>query len=196
MATGQLDIEGSISLTASETFLKRNQNRTLEENYDAQRAASIACTRQNGVPVERGSHHGRLRLQLRRRHADRATSLETGRRSLRARRRARRRDQAAVARRHDGLGDAAVDQAHRRRRARTNIPTSSSRCICTTRAAWASPMPMPAWRWACAISTASVAGLGGCPFAGHKGAAGNVCTEDLVFMCEEMGIETGVDLAS
>jgi hydroxymethylglutaryl-CoA lyase len=41
---------------------------------------------------------------------------------------------------------------------------------------------------------ASVAGLGGCPFAGHKAAAGNVCTEDLVFMCEEMGIDTGVNL--
>lgn len=37
-------------------------------------------------------------------------------------------------------------------------------------------------------------GLGGCPFAGHKGAAGNICTEDLVFMCHEMGIATGVDL--
>lgn len=41
---------------------------------------------------------------------------------------------------------------------------------------------------------ASVAGLGGCPFAGHRGAAGNVCTEDLVFMCEEMGVRTGIDL--
>jgi hydroxymethylglutaryl-CoA lyase len=41
---------------------------------------------------------------------------------------------------------------------------------------------------------ASVAGLGGCPFAGHAGAAGNVCTEDLVFMCDEMGIKTGVNL--
>jgi hydroxymethylglutaryl-CoA lyase len=40
----------------------------------------------------------------------------------------------------------------------------------------------------------SVAGLGGCPFAGHKGAAGNVCTEDLVFLCNELGISTGVDL--
>ena len=40
----------------------------------------------------------------------------------------------------------------------------------------------------------AVAGLGGCPFAKHKGAAGNVCTEDIVFMCNEMGIETGVDL--
>ena len=41
---------------------------------------------------------------------------------------------------------------------------------------------------------AAVAGLGGCPFAGHAGAAGNVCTEDLVFLCEEMGIKTGIDL--
>jgi len=42
----------------------------------------------------------------------------------------------------------------------------------------------------------SVAGLGGCPFAGHKhgGAAGNICTEDMVFMCQELGIETGIDL--
>lgn len=40
----------------------------------------------------------------------------------------------------------------------------------------------------------SIGGVGGCPFAAHKGAAGNVCTEDLVFMCEEMGIKTGVDL--
>ncbi|MBI4291250.1 MAG: hydroxymethylglutaryl-CoA lyase [Betaproteobacteria bacterium] len=40
----------------------------------------------------------------------------------------------------------------------------------------------------------SVAGLGGCPFACHAGAAGNVCTEDLVFMCDEVGIETGIDL--
>ena len=40
----------------------------------------------------------------------------------------------------------------------------------------------------------SVAGLGGCPFAGHQGAAGNICTEDLVFMCDELGIRTGIDL--
>lgn len=39
---------------------------------------------------------------------------------------------------------------------------------------------------------ASLAGLGGCPFA--PGASGNVVTEDLVFMFEAMGIRTGVDL--
>jgi isopropylmalate/homocitrate/citramalate synthase len=40
----------------------------------------------------------------------------------------------------------------------------------------------------------TVGGLGGCPFAGQKGAAGNICTEELVMLCEEMGIRTGVDL--
>jgi hydroxymethylglutaryl-CoA lyase len=39
---------------------------------------------------------------------------------------------------------------------------------------------------------ASVAGLGGCPYA--KGATGNVSTEDVVYMLHGMGIETGVDL--
>ena len=40
---------------------------------------------------------------------------------------------------------------------------------------------------------ASVAGLGGCPYA--RGATGNVATEDVVYMLEGMGIETGVDVA-
>lgn len=40
----------------------------------------------------------------------------------------------------------------------------------------------------------SIGGLGGCPFAGNKSAAGNVCTEDVALMCEEMGIHTGLDL--
>lgn len=41
-----------------------------------------------------------------------------------------------------------------------------------------------------------VGGLGGCPFAAFKDprAAGNICTEDMVFLCEELGIETGIDL--
>ena len=39
---------------------------------------------------------------------------------------------------------------------------------------------------------ASAGGLGGCPFA--PGAAGNLATEDLLFMLQGMGMETGVDL--
>jgi isopropylmalate/homocitrate/citramalate synthase len=40
----------------------------------------------------------------------------------------------------------------------------------------------------------TVGGLGGCPFAGQPKAAGNICTEELVMLCEEMGVNTGVDL--
>jgi hydroxymethylglutaryl-CoA lyase len=39
---------------------------------------------------------------------------------------------------------------------------------------------------------ASCGGLGGCPYA--PGAAGNIATEDLVFLAEQRGIETGIDL--
>src|SRR5262249_35706969 len=38
----------------------------------------------------------------------------------------------------------------------------------------------------------TVGGLGGCPFARQKGAAGNICTEELVLLCEERGTRTGV----
>jgi isopropylmalate/homocitrate/citramalate synthase len=43
-----------------------------------------------------------------------------------------------------------------------------------------------------AVMDAAVGGLGGCPYA--KGATGNVATEDLVYMLQGMGIETGIDL--
>ena len=39
---------------------------------------------------------------------------------------------------------------------------------------------------------AALGGLGGCPFA--PGASGNICTEDLVNLCDETGIPTGIDL--
>ncbi|MGF1594641.1 MAG: hydroxymethylglutaryl-CoA lyase [Kiloniellaceae bacterium] len=39
---------------------------------------------------------------------------------------------------------------------------------------------------------ASVAGLGGCPYA--KGASGNVASEDVVYLLDGLGIETGIDL--
>ena len=39
---------------------------------------------------------------------------------------------------------------------------------------------------------ASVGGLGGCPYA--PGASGNIATEELVYMVEDMGVATGVDL--
>ncbi|MDX1512282.1 MAG: hydroxymethylglutaryl-CoA lyase [Gammaproteobacteria bacterium] len=46
----------------------------------------------------------------------------------------------------------------------------------------------------CGVRTfdASVAGLGGCPFA--PGATGNVATEDLIYLFHRLGVETGIDL--
>jgi isopropylmalate/homocitrate/citramalate synthase len=45
-----------------------------------------------------------------------------------------------------------------------------------------------------AVVDASVAGLGGCPYA--KGASGNVATEDVVYLLNGLGIDSGVDLKS
>ena len=46
----------------------------------------------------------------------------------------------------------------------------------------------------CGVATfdSSVAGLGGCPYA--KGATGNVATEDVLYMLNGLGIETGIDM--
>ena len=43
-----------------------------------------------------------------------------------------------------------------------------------------------------AVVDSAVAGLGGCPYA--KGASGNVATEDVVYMLNGLGIDTGVDM--
>jgi hydroxymethylglutaryl-CoA lyase len=42
------------------------------------------------------------------------------------------------------------------------------------------------------IIDSSVSGLGGCPYA--RGASGNVASEDVVYMLEGLGLETGIDL--
>lgn len=44
------------------------------------------------------------------------------------------------------------------------------------------------------VIDSSVAGLGGCPYA--KGASGNVASEDVVYMLEGLGIESGIDLSA
>lgn len=51
---------------------------------------------------------------------------------------------------------------------------------------------LAAWDVGIRVFDASVAGLGGCPFA--PGATGNVATEDLVWMFDNMGVASGIDL--
>src|SRR3954451_11106935 len=51
---------------------------------------------------------------------------------------------------------------------------------------------LAAYAAGCRAFDASLGGLGGCPYA--PGATGNIVIEDTVFLCEAMGVETGIDL--
>lgn len=191
VATGKLDVVGSITLTASETFLKRNQNRTLAENIDAQRGTVRLCQK-HGVPVTRGSIMAAFGCNFEGDiPASRVVDLVQTILDLAAEHDA----ELNVLSLADTMAWATPTSIQRVVGAvRERFPTLPlSLHLHDTRGmgianAYAG-LQMGIERF-----DSAVAGLGGCPFAAHKGAAGNVCTEDLVFMCEEMGIETGVDL--
>ncbi|NPU83261.1 MAG: hydroxymethylglutaryl-CoA lyase [Syntrophaceae bacterium] len=51
---------------------------------------------------------------------------------------------------------------------------------------------LKAWETGIRVFDSAIGGLGGCPFA--PGASGNVATEDLLFLFQSMGVETGIDL--
>jgi hydroxymethylglutaryl-CoA lyase len=53
---------------------------------------------------------------------------------------------------------------------------------------------MVAFAHGISVADSSVSGIGGCPYA--KGASGNVATEDVLYLCELLGIEHGVDIKS
>jgi hydroxymethylglutaryl-CoA lyase len=191
LATQRLDLLGSIALTASPTFLKRNQNRTMEQNIAAQHEI-LAMYRMNRVPVERGSIMaafgsnfdgdasvpailglvGQI-LAIAAAHAVRVDILSLADTMAWATPIAVQRMVGAVRDRHPEL------------RIALHLHDTRGMGIANAYAGL---------RMGVDVFDASVAGLGGCPFAAHSGAAGNVCTEDLVFMCDEMGIETGIDL--
>ncbi|MFA7268316.1 MAG: hydroxymethylglutaryl-CoA lyase [Sterolibacterium sp.] len=191
LASGKLDVKGTLSLTASEPFLLRNQNRTLQQNLEAQHAM-IRMFKEHNVPVERASLMATFGcnfagdipiaqvLGMIRQILDIGEQYQLGLKVI-------------------SLGDT-MGWA---------TPLSIKRVVGAVRDKYPSLQialhlhdtrgmgianAYAGLEMGVAIFDAAVAGLGGCPFAGHRGAAGNVCTEDLVFMCQEMGIDTGVDL--
>jgi hydroxymethylglutaryl-CoA lyase len=191
IATGVLDIKGSLSLTASAKFLARNQQRSMEENVAAQHDL-IRLYKENNVPIERASIMAAFGCNF---EGDIPHERVLG----------LIRTIFDLAEEH-GLTIKLISLADTMAWA---TPLSSKRLVGAVRDKY------PDLRLAlhlhdtrglgCANAYAglemgvdefdsTVAGLGGCPFAAHKGAAGNVCTEDLVFMLQEMGIETGVNL--
>jgi hydroxymethylglutaryl-CoA lyase len=191
LGTGKLDLLGSISLTVSEKFLLRNQNRTLKENETAQRE-TLAMYIDHGLTVERlglmavfgcnfeGDIPVSRILQFIR------TGLEIGAEQGVAIKRVSLADTMAWA---TPASIKSVVGAVREKfpDIEVNLHLHDTRGMGIANACAGLEMGVTSF-------DSAVAGLGGCPFAGHRGAAGNVCTEDLVFMCEEMGIDTGIDL--
>jgi hydroxymethylglutaryl-CoA lyase len=191
IATGKLDIKGTLSLTASEKFLLRNQKRTFKENIAAQheivrmykahqvpveRAGLMAvfgCNFEGDIPIPRILDMIQQMLDIGTEHALNIRMVSLADTMAWATPLSIKRVVGAVRARFPDL--------------LISLHLHDTRGMGIANAYAGLEMGV-------SIFDAAVAGLGGCPFAAHKGAAGNVCTEDLVFMCEEMGIATGVDL--
>ncbi|WP_432725949.1 hydroxymethylglutaryl-CoA lyase [Variovorax sp. W6] len=187
----QLDIEGTIGTSASEAFSVRNNGKGLDALRESQRETLAFCI-DHGIAVTRGIVTTAFGCNLEGAIAP-ATVVERVAQML---------DVMAefdlrlpILRLADTVGwaqpnaIASVVGAVRERwpDLRLGLHLHDTRGTAMANALMGLQMGIDTFDSACA-------GLGGCPFAGHTGAAGNICTEDLAFMCEEMGIETGVDL--
>ncbi len=191
IASGKLHIKGSLSLTASAKFLARNQQRTMEENLAAQHEL-IGLYKQHNVAIERASimaafgcnfegeipHATVLGLiaqifDLAEEHELNIKLISLADTMAWASPLSIKRLVGAVRQRYPDL--------------RLALHLHDTRGLGCANAYAGLEMGIDEF-------DSTVAGLGGCPFAAHKGAAGNICTEDFVFMLHEMGIETGIDL--
>jgi hydroxymethylglutaryl-CoA lyase len=187
----RLSLRGTISLCTSEPFMRRNQNRGLAENTRVQHAqiemlqargiqvesisimAAFGCNFAGDIPVATLLDTVTLGHEIAAAHGLAIRSLSLADTMAWATPESIKRVIGAVRERWPELS--------------LNLHLHDTRGLGLANAYAGLEMGVSSF-------DASVAGLGGCPFAGHKGAAGNVCTEDLVFMCEEMGIATGIDV--
>ncbi|KPL68334.1 hydroxymethylglutaryl-CoA lyase [Erythrobacter sp. SG61-1L] len=191
IATGRLVLDGKLTLYASDAFLKRNQNRTPDQQLAAQ-PELIRMYRDHGIPVRTGFVTAAFGCNFAGDVApERVVELVGQLLAIAA--------AEGEALEIVGLGDTmawATPERIRRvvgmvRDAYPQLELSlhlhDTRGLGLANAYAGLQMGVRHF-------DAAVAGLGGCPFAAHKGAAGNICTEDFVLMCEEMGVATGVDL--
>jgi len=182
---------GTIQLCTSEKFLKRNQNRTAAQQLAGQHAI-VEMYKANGIAVERGSVMAAFGCNFEGDiPVERVVSLV---------------EQILDVAKEHGVTLSYITLADTMAWA---TPLSIKRVVGALRERWpdldialhlhdtrgmAIANAFAGLEMGVTRFDSSVAGLGGCPFAGHTGAAGNVCTEDLIFMCQEMGIKTGIDL--
>lgn len=186
-----LDVVGSIRMTASETFSLRNTNRTIAQTVEEQRSW-LSTYRKHGVPLEWGyvmtafgcSFEGEVPvanvLSMVGQIVELAAQFDYALKGIYL---------------ADTVGFATPLDIERRIGAvRERWPDMKIGLHLHDTRGTGMANVYAALKMGVDQFDSSVAGLGGCPFAEHKGAAGNVCTEDIVFMCHEMGIETGIDL--
>ncbi len=190
-ASPPLRLTGKITLTASETFARHNQRRTLEQDFEMQRRVA-ALYKQHGQEVETANlmaafgcnYEGPVALSrvldLVAKLHDLAAEVGSTLRTL------------GLA---DTMGWADPELIRRTIGAvRERWPALTLNLhLHDTRGLGIANVYAALLEGVAEFDTA-VGGLGGCPFAGHSGAAGNVCTEEVVFLCRQLGIETGVNL--
>jgi hydroxymethylglutaryl-CoA lyase len=191
LATKKIDVKGRIVLCASEPFLARNQNSTLEQMVQSQKDM-IGVYKQNHIPIEEGAvqaafgcnFQGDVPVESVLTIVHRIMSIAADN-EIRLKNLVLADTMAwATPRKIRSVVGAVKD---RYPDLNVTLHLHDTRGMGIANAYAGLEMGVHSF-------DSSVAGLGGCPFAAHKGAAGNVCTEDLVFMCEEMGIDTGVNL--
>ena len=186
-----LHMFGSISTTASETFMRKNTNRGYEDNIRVQ-GNQIRLYQENNIPVVRASIMTAFGCNY-----EGPVAIETVLKRL-----------AEILALADEMG-CAIEYVSLADTMGWANPSSVKRLVGAVRDKWPElginlhlhdtrglgiANAYAGIQMGVTEFDSAVAGLGGCPFAALKGAAGNVCTEDLVFLCEEMGIDTGVDL--
>ena len=188
---GKLTVHGSISLTASEGFTRKNLNRSHAENVEAMKKHS-ALQQSKGVPVTRVqvmaafgcNYQGDIAPEqvVSTLRDGMAIAEETG---------------AAITlfSLADTMGWATPGRIERTIGAvRERWPDMALSLHLHDTRGLAVANAHAGLRLGVTRYDSTVGGLGGCPFAGQPKAAGNICTEELVLLCEEMGIDTGVDL--
>jgi hydroxymethylglutaryl-CoA lyase len=187
----KLTITGGIALTASEAFTRKNLNRSHAENVAAMRKQTALHLSHN-VPVHRiqimaafgCNYQGDISP------AQVISTLEDGMDIARE-----AGTEIVLISLADTMGWATPDRIERvLGQVRAKWPDKKLALHLHDTRGLAVANAHAALKMGVAQFDSTVGGLGGCPFAGQKGAAGNICTEELVLLCEEMGIKTGVDL--
>ena len=187
----KLTISGSISLTASEGFTKKNLNRTHAENMAAMER-HVMSHLELGIPVNRigvmaafgCNYQGDISPETV------IKTLEDGMQIA-----AKTRAEITLFSLADTMGWAAPHRIERVVGEVRNVwPDMTISLHLHDTRGLAIANAYSALKMGVRQFDSTVGGLGGCPFAGQPKAAGNICTEELVLLCEELGIATGVDL--